>query len=86
MYLTMDLRLIFYNLRDEERKHSKLTVTQINNTKSKLTLTSQTIVRRKHSRLTSTPSSKYKISRGMKTLPNMYTAPNLVCMLRHMWE
>ena len=28
MYLTMDLRLIFYDLRDEERKHSRLTVTQ----------------------------------------------------------
>ena len=28
MYLTMNLRLIFYDLRDEERKYSKLTVTQ----------------------------------------------------------
>jgi len=31
LYLTMDLRLIFYDLRDKERKHSRLTVTQINN-------------------------------------------------------
>jgi len=28
MYLTVDLRSIFYDLRDEERKYSRLTVTQ----------------------------------------------------------